>query len=531
MKTSLFIFIGFALLVSQPLVGQDRVSRDDALADLRYLFALIEEVHPDPYSAFGGKVAFKREAQELWLGIPEQGMTSDELYDLVRPFFGQMMDGHSHIQRPSSTAAVADRRYLPVRFRIAVDAIFVSSARQTYGDLIGYRVEAVQGKSLDELRQAAQSVFPAENEFGATRRFTSLLSSNSAARYLLDDTPDRLTLSLIAENGAEVTRVIPYELTRDQWLDGEWEVRRWEAIEERDAPFYFQVWPDRDAAYFKVRTIMSREAFEIMRAAGRTDLDQWLGQFYSRYLDRPLPEDTDVAIAGVPSFSETAFNLLEESKTHQTRRLIIDLRGNGGGWSDILKPFYYMLHGDRYFEASLPVVFATQISRPHLELGDVSLGAQYEIGDYLFSEAPPNPAPEDARELFLDELRASRQSSLQYVESLRGEALYTPEVYVVIDPGTFSAAYHLAYYLWRLGAKIVGVPSAQAGNAFVDPIPFELPNTGLEGAISRTAQILFPDDAERGRVLMPDFPLNWADFRAYGFDAHAEIRYLLERTE
>ena len=32
---------------------------------------------------------------------------------------------------------------------------------------------------------------------------------------------------------------------------------------------------------------------------------------------------------------------------------------------------------------------------------------------------------------------------------------------MVIDVQTFSAAFHTAYMLWKMGAKVVGVPSGQ----------------------------------------------------------------------
>jgi hypothetical protein len=101
-------------------------------------------------------------------------------------------------------------------------------------------------------------------------------------------------------------------------------------------------------------------------------------------------------------------------------------------------------------------------------------------------------------------------------------------VVVLTDPGTFSAAFHLAYTLWRLGALLVGTPSAQAGNAFTNVLRIELPNSRLTGSIARSAQLYFPGDRARGEVLMPDQQFEWQDLVRLGFDPNAELLFALE---
>lgn len=69
--------------------------------------------------------------------------------------------------------------------------------------------------------------------------------------------------------------------------------------------------------------------------------------------------------------------------------------------------------------------------------------------------------------------------------SLNGKPLYRPKrIFVVTDSRTFSAAFHYAFYLAKMGAEVVGVPSGQAPNTFMEVTPFKLPYTGLTGSIS-----------------------------------------------
>ena len=83
--------------------------------------------------------------------------------------------------------------------------------------------------------------------------------------------------------------------------------------------------------------------------------------------------------------------------------------------------------------------------------------------------------------------------------------------------------------LTKIGhATVVGVPSRQAGNAFMETTMFELPFTKLNCSISNSAQVMFPNDPEKGKVFMPDFPMTWKDYAKYNFDKNAEIFYCID---
>jgi len=83
-------------------------------------------------------------------------------------------------------------------------------------------------------------------------------------------------------------------------------------------------------------------------------------------------------------------------------------------------------------------------------------------------------------------------------------------------------------YLYFLGAILVGTPSGQSGNCFWAILEFELNHTSIKGAVSHKRFIDFPDDPEKGRVLMPHFTVTYDKLLAYGFDENAEILYALD---
>ena len=517
-----------------PSSAQDRLTAAEARQDLRYLFSALEQIHPDPYSAFGGRVNFGRRTAALLEAVPDEGLTSPELYGIVRPFFGELSDGHTYVNSPPTASTSVVARRLPVRFAIATDAVFVQSAVPPFDKLIGYRLQAVQGVSIERAAELAAAVFPAENRFGAVRWLLRFLASDRGTRRVFPGVEDSLSIQLAGPDGKPVEMHLPYSLGAAAGRDVGWVLNRWDAIETGPGPFHWQLIDDSNVGYLRVSSIQGREAFEELRAVGRGDLPEQLARYYERYESAAMPARLDAALAGVPCFTHAVRDLLTAMRERESKYLILDLRGNGGGWSSLITPFLVLAYGNRYLGYDYPVTFATRISPSYLELTgrtlaqlNAELGTDYGYGDFRFTEEKSI-----ASELNSDEYARGLEpyacGLADLVRSLEGTPIYSPEVLVLVDPSTFSAAYHFAYRVWHLGAKIVGVPSSQAGSAFVDVTPFELPQSKLSGSIARTAQILFPEDASRGRVLAPDYPLSWRDFAVYEFDEHAEVRFALD---
>ena len=110
-----------------------------------------------------------------------------------------------------------------------------------------------------------------------------------------------------------------------------------------------------------------------------------------------------------------------------------------------------------------------------------------------------------------------------------GEPIYTPkEIFVVTDERTFSAAFHFAYMMNKMGATIVGVPSGQSPNTFMELTPFRLPNSGLECSVSNSLQLCYPQGHPKAHVFTPDIQLTYQDYQKYNFSKDAELLYLMD---
>jgi hypothetical protein len=219
--------------------------------------------------------------------------------------------------------------------------------------------------------------------------------------------------------------------------------------------------------------------------------------------------------------------------------LLVDLRECDGGNSFFAAILGYFLHGadallrtERGYQVRRysPLYFANyRNARPK------DFAVQLRNGGYDFAEerawqarqsgtTEPTPEEHAAQEHYVAQ---SPTFAAEYAARAH-EAHRTPRVVVLTSAWTYSAGFDTVALLVRNGASVVGVPSAQAGNCFIDVLRFGLEHSKLAGWISFKWSQLFPGEPERGRVLRPERELTYAGLAARGFDPHAAVALALD---
>jgi hypothetical protein len=282
-----------------------------------------------------------------------------------------------------------------------------------------------------------------------------------------------------------------------------------------------------------------REAFEVWRHYGyHRNLTHHLDQLVRDLGHDPPSDDLDDRIACVPSASAIFVAMLAEMERVGARSLIVDLRESTGGNSVIASILQFVLfgldgmidHDSGYQVRRLSPLFFENNRNLAPESAD-DLAGYYDFSEERNWRARRGMMSSEERAAEQDAIVDAASASPTFtalLEDFESAAGGDFEIIVVTSARTYSAGFDMAAMLYKHGATVVGVPSSQAGNCFIDTLRYRLDNSGLQGRISYKWSLLFPGDPETGRMLRPHHELTYGAFVAMGFDPDASLQLALD---
>lgn len=503
--------------------------------DLEELLSLLSRSHPDPYRGAGGAVAFHRLAGEVAGSLPREA-SRDEFLRLLRPLVAAVRDGHTAIgTAPGHAPAAAAHPWLD--WDVAGEDLYLCRVyEESQRTLLGFRLLAVDGVPLAELKDRMAALHGCDNGMDVMRRLAEALRQ------------EQDLLALLARN--DLPKSSCFELAGPDGVHNTIEMR-WMAVPagppiapssrlSPPPPGISQLgWGFLDAehtvACLRVGELMSyREAFEVWRHSGFTAA---LEERLRALLPNALPEETvERLIAKVPSATGILHELFAAMRQGGARALVVDLRDAIGGNSALAYILGCFLFGEEEMALAEEGYQIRRYSPLYLEnYGVLPEGADLSNGGYDFREEQAfqdRRAAGMTRELRAQALAAAGEyaKAMPSFEAARADlsAGPVPHLAVVTSAFTYSAGFDVAAMLVRCGALHVGVPSAQAGNCFIDILRFRLSRSGLVGTISFKESFLFPDDPAAGHLLRPQRELTYELLAAQDFDPHAGLRLALE---
>jgi hypothetical protein len=539
--------LGFALcvLLSASAVSAEGqiIPRDSLVADIRQFVSILETAHPDPYINGGGKIAFHQRMQNALLSIPEQGMTAADFLDLLRPLMASLGDSHTMLRTPP-TAEGQSSPGLPLELKIIEQSLYVAGVYgHAHEHLLGARLVAIEGVPLPELLLRQSRDRGLETLYTRLAILSRSLRNGRNLRRLVPECQDstRIRISLESPSGRVEQYTLPLVTAAPDSL-----VRPETAIITPSTAHSDVVYNFLDSSHVTALLVISdmmryREGCEGWYAAGMSEAQAFTQEAYRHFHgDSQIPQDKDSLLAAIPAATEAFVDLSKDMKRAGTKTLIVDLRENTGGNSVMLNFLVYFLYGDSTMKALENWYSVKKLSSLYFDvfsnesLAKINEGRAIPLAadDYVFDDKLLNPGERATATADSEALSRSLEEMPTFWEVYQQgtySGYYRPEKIIVLcSPFTFSSGFNLMTALYKLGALVVGTPSAQAGNNFGDSMPFTLKHSGINGFVSHKRVITFPDDAEKGNCLMPDVLLTYEKLASYGFDPNAELRLAME---
>lgn len=499
-------------------------TRQQLIEDARELARLIEDTHPDPYTAGGGRIAFHRRLHQALNAIPDEGMTKDEFFRLMRPFVAGVADAHTNFLHRYPVDASRPRG-VPLRLKVVEESLVVVGIERPNEELLGSRLRSVERVPLTELVARQRRLEGIDNQYHALHALATRSLVHKA--YLQDLVPEwtdptRVRVELLTPDG----RLAAVELKQP----GK------QPVEVK--PPSRVVLPVPGDSGFRTAFLQPPDGGQEIAYVRFTHMG---GYRETREQSRPVV----TAIARPPSATGTFRDLVIEMKRRGTQTLILDSRGNPGGNSLMSEILVYYVYGkaklhemagvgtgehgafrySRLYFADRPSESLAAINRgravPLVE-GDYDFAWSYVDGKPIARRSGPEGEPPMVKFLRLSPTFRAEYDAGTYA------GYYTPkQVIVLCDAGTLSAGFSVVVEFWRLGATTVGTPPAQAPNSYGAAAVFTLRHTGLKGMVPMISAAHFPDDPSKASVLPVDHLLTYERFKAYGFDPNAEYLYAL----
>ena len=469
--------------------------QDSLLQDYDYFFSQLEQIHPDPYSAFGGKDEFDKVVKQLRNELVcTDSLTLDEMQAKVTQLLSALHDGHTYIGYDNAPKKVEDQ-WVPLKFKVIPEGIIVNGYTPELESLKGAMLREVEGEALESVLDRLDKLVISENRYGLMGNACRNIGNTNVLRQLFPSfDKERVSMKFRMANGKDTLVSLPFYPNGPFWKN-----ILWTSTDER--------FPHKN---FKYRFV--------------DDSKQTMVMCINSVVSADIPNLESYGLKSDVIVADVFAKMLREMKAANSPRLIIDLRGNGGGWTMIMYAALYELYGKRFMDTDLGMRSATKVSDGWLKKNNMSLeqlnqnrGTTLKMGDFIEQSSSIST---------FDWFMCANMSIL---EAQNGEPIYTPkEIYVVTDVQTFSAAFHTAYMLWKMGAKVIGVPSGQAPNTYMEVTRFKLPNTSLECSVSNSLQICFPKEHAKAKIFTPDFQLTYKDYQKYNFCKDAELLYILD---
>ena len=315
-----FLALAAALTLASAAACARAASLDPAAwrGDAHFLVAAVDSLHPRPYRWYR-RAAWDSAAADLERRLPT--LRYDQAVAGFSQLLGMLRDGHSRLDqlqlashsRPTLAALPGPGfgAAYPIDWEVFADGLRIVRATAAHADLLGAHVVAIGGRPVAAAVEALAPLIPTDNSMWTLNALPAFLRSPGymSAAGLARDPTAPLQLALVDASGHRRETTVSPERpdSTARWISADAEVRIPLPLTRRlPGPFAYADLGDT------ARTVFARIR-EIVNEPGQERVAQFVARLFA-HLD-----------------------------SLGSRRLILDLRGNGGGNNYLNQPLVHAL--------------------------------------------------------------------------------------------------------------------------------------------------------------------------------------------
>jgi hypothetical protein len=245
----------------------------------------------------------------------------------------------------------APRNYMPLRVMLFADGLYVLRATSSYADLLGARVESIEGTPTHEVIAALELLHGGTEGWRRTRAAIYVQSPEILYGDAIGSRPDEAHWTFRLPSGSEVTRTLPGEIAGENEPQ---EMTRWLSPQKmKDEPSNWRALFSNDTAL----PVSLRDFNSAFRRA-------WIDHGCTLFIQLKSVADVDKQHIGDFLTAST-----DEMRAHPPCNIILDVRFNTGGdytkvahfashLADFLPPSgrIYLLTGPQTFSAAITAI-------------------------------------------------------------------------------------------------------------------------------------------------------------------------------
>lgn len=321
-----FAFAGYASEYDGSSLQGNTAQRDGReltdtqwLNDLDSLALFIRTLHPHPYwktpkDVFDEHIARVREQIPL--------LSDDQIIVELMKIAALVGDGHTQLLGNKLTS-----KWFPIRIESFADGWFITSAATKYSRAYGARVLRIGNTIIEDVISKVLKVVPADNEWGAKYLTPKYLMMSSVMQ----------TLGCVDKNGLLELEIMQKDGTRIN-------------LKVLAEPYQTEnAFSDMVAAWFWRKNSVPAADYVNVINRNPSILPLVFQNYEKPYWFTYLPQQKTIYFGfnecqneGSENFETICRQLWKRVEAENVNKLIIDLRNNLGGTTDILKP---LLHG------------------------------------------------------------------------------------------------------------------------------------------------------------------------------------------